>query len=105
MTTDSDEHSRVSLKIEYISKNKMEKVDLNAQLDFSVVSLYGKVGTSQIPFKMTKLETDTNVLTVVTERDCAERFWQALMLTSVTLNGAGVPIRFKLLNATEIEIN
>ena len=103
MTTDSDEHSRVSLKIEYISKNKMEKVDLNAQLDFSVVSLYGKVGTSQIPFKMTKLETDANVLTVVTERDCAERFWQALMLTSVTLNGAGVPIRFKLLDATEVE--
>ena len=81
----------------------MTKAELSSELDFSVVSLYGKVGSVQVPFRLTGLEPDANVLTVETERDCAERFWQSLMLTSATLNGAGTPIRFKLLDATEVK--
>ena len=50
---------------------------LQVQLDFSVTSLFGKVGAAEVPFCISKYNINTSSLWLETkvEDKCAERLW------------------------------
>jgi RNase P/RNase MRP subunit POP5 len=68
---------------------------LELQLEFCITSLFGKLGTAQVIYTLGAYDSKNGIIEVT---DCEEptKFWQALCMTSTTMDGQR-KLRFKLL--------
>jgi len=57
--------------------------------------LHGKIGAATIPFKVVKYTDNNELFVEVRDVEAAEKFWQALVLTSSSLDGSRA-LRFRL---------